>query len=661
MMLIPRRYVCSVLALLFGLLTASSYAGETSQRSLFISVEKSLKRGDSKLYLKHRKALSDYPLAGYLEYLYLTKRFKNVTQEDVQRFAENHPDLPQASQLHFQWLAWLAAKGRWREYLDNYARIGDQGGRYQCLKARALLATGNKKAAWQEAERLWLIGKSQHKACDPLFRRWKAAGKLTQQLSAKRFWMAVAMGNTSLARYIDRGITQQIYKKDTKLFWKIRNRPYLLSSTRSLDGNTANHRIIMIYGLKRLSSRDKEKAVNIWLKLKNRYPFTQDQLAKIDRKLALKYAKNFSDNADEQVSRLDPDYRYSEITEWRVRLALAKQDWEQVLFRIQKLPQSLQDSSRWLYWSSVARLKSKNETRGQLDRSTLAELNQERSFYSFLVADISGKPFPLNHEQASHQLSDVGRLFSKYHGFARIKEWLHHKRTISAQSELNLMIPALSSRERKLLPYLAQSFEWHHQAIMGAAREAMWNDLTLRFPTPQSNLFNKHALRQGLDYSWVISIARQESAFNPKARSHAGARGLMQLMPATAKMTARQSRIPYRRVAELYTPETNIALGTAHLAWLSRQFEGNRVLSTAAYNAGYSAVKRWLKKRGHLPLDIWIETIPYDETRGYVQNVLAFRVIYSQRSNDKVRMFTPSESARLALTPAEQTLLASHP
>ena len=135
----------------------------------------------------------------------------------------------------------------------------------------------------------------------------------------------------------------------------------------------------------------------------------------------------------------------------------------------------------------------------------------------------------------------------------------------------------------------------------------------------------------------------------------------MQLMPATAKQAARKGRVSYRRVSELYKPEKNIAIGTAHLAWLSDQFEGNKVFATAAYNAGGGAVRRWLRDRGHLPLDIWIETIPYDETRRYVQNVLAFRVIYSLRGQGEAQMFTPGEASRLALTPAEQRLIASHP
>ncbi|MCL6269920.1 transglycosylase SLT domain-containing protein [Sansalvadorimonas sp. 2012CJ34-2] len=661
-MLNQLRHLSICFGLILSLLLPGITLAEASdQQSLFLSVEKSLKRGDIKVYLQNRAELEDYPLSGYLEYLYLSTRFNSINQKDINRFVSSHPDLPQASQLQYKWLSWLARKQRWTHYLQAYAGIDISGGRYQCLNGRALLATGHTKAAWQEAKSLWLVGKSQDKACDPLFSSWKKAGQFTQSLAAQRFWMAVANGKISLARYIDRSISKPLYKNSTKLFWRIHSGPYLLDATASLDGNRKTHRQIMLHGIKRLVSRDRGKALDIWLKLRNKYPFEQKQVASIDKRLAMKFAKNFTENAENQIARIDPDYKYPDITKWRIRLALAEQSWAEVLYRIHKLPMHERKSNRWSYWNAVALLKLNSRPQQTLENNILSRLSQQRSFYGFLVADLSNRPFQLNHETPAHHVSELGKLIAKHDGFARIKEWLKLKRVSSAQSELNLIKPKLTGKERKLLPYVARSFGWHHQAIMSAAREAMWNDLELRFPAPQGHLFHQYAERRKIDYPWVISVARQESAFNPSARSHAGARGLMQLMPATAKQAARKSRVPYKRTSELYKPETNIAIGTAHLAWLSNQFEGNKVFATAAYNAGGTAVRRWLRDRGHLPLDIWIETIPYDETRRYVQNVLAFRVIYSLRGETDVSMFSPSEAARLALTPAEQRLIASYP
>ena len=662
------RFVSRIITSISFLISSSLWADFSERQSLFLEVEKSLKHGKTELYQQHRKTFDNYPLSDYLDYLNLINRFGEIEQGDINQFVIRHPNLPQSNQLQYKWLTWLAKQHRWEEYLQAYETMNISGGRFQCLRGMALLELGEEADAWKEAQSLWLVGKSQHKACDPLFANWREAGMLTQSLSITRFWMAASKGNTSLAQYIDRRISQPKYKESTELFWRIHKKPQLLTSTPLLNGSIEHHRIIMLHGIKRLVSKDRDKAVDIWLRLRDRYPFEARDVASIDRRLAMKFAKNFDKNAEAQIARIDPDFKHAEITEWRIRLALASQNWKLALGLIQQLPLKKQNEKRWSYWHSVANLKalgipspfsvtSRSKREQLLSDSAFNSLSQGRNFYSFLVADLSELPFQMNHEEASYKRLDLNKLEHKHAGFSRIREWLVFDRIYNAQSELNLITPKLTLRERKLLPYLAQRMGWHHQAIMSAAREALWNDLDLRFPTPQSTLFSKNARKRSLDYSWVISIARQESAFNPMAHSYAGARGLMQLMPATAKQAAKQSKTPYKKVSELYRPETNIALGTAHLAWLSERFKDNKVFATAAYNAGSTAVKRWLKARGHLPLDIWIETIPYDETRRYVQNVLAFRVIYSQRNNQTVRMFSPGEAASLTLSPSRPSLI----
>jgi soluble lytic murein transglycosylase len=138
---------------------------------------------------------------------------------------------------------------------------------------------------------------------------------------------------------------------------------------------------------------------------------------------------------------------------------------------------------------------------------------------------------------------------------------------------------------------------------------------------------------RGLHSSWVFAITRQESAFMDDARSGVGASGLMQLMPATAKETARKFSIPLASPAQVLDPDKNIQLGAAYLSQVHSQFNGNRVLASAAYNAGPGRVRQWLRGANHLAFDVWVESIPFDETRQYVQNVLSYAVIYGQKLN----------------------------
>ncbi len=649
------------------LLPQPSLANDSSrQQMLFTHVEKALKKGNFQLYQKYRTELNDYPLTPYLEYLSLSGNLKNLDQRDIDRFTTKYPELPQADQLQYQWLRYLASNKNWNAYLNAYQQ--DDGGRLQCLKGIALQKLGHTERAWQEAKTLWLQGKSQNKACDPLFMSWKAAGGLTQSLIVSRFWMAAEQNNISLARYLDKSIKDSAYKASTRHFWEIHKNPKQLNSVH-FNGQLEHQRVIMIHGIKKLISRDLNLAVSTWLQMRKNHPFSLEQRSAVDQRIAMKAAKNFVGNAEEIISSIDPDFDYHKVTEWRIRLALSEQDWEKVLTLIERLPTTIQNQSRWRYWGEVALLKYQEESHLSLGipfakkptllkTPTLRALSQERNFYAFLVADLKGQPFQLNHQQKAIRQQDLQKLKQYYPGFKRIREWIHHKRFYNAQLELNRITPSLSDPQKKLIPYLAQQWEWHHQAIMAAARATLWDDLDLRFPAPEAELFSEHAEKRELDYPWVLAIARQESAFHPRARSHSGAMGLMQLMPATAKQAAKQAGIPYRKKSELYKPEINIALGTTHLAWLSKRFEDSRIMATAAYNAGSTPVKRWLKQRGHLPLDIWIETIPYDETRKYVQNVMAFRVIYSLLENQPARMFSPQEVASLSLNQQEPPVIA---
>ncbi|WP_330926202.1 transglycosylase SLT domain-containing protein [Candidatus Sororendozoicomonas aggregata] len=635
-----------------------------SQRRLFLQVESKLKKKDSRLYESNYQKLKSYPLYPYLTALVLSNQLSTLSQRDIDKFVTSWPALPSSERLQRQWLDYLAAKERWADYLTAFERSDIYSAKYQCLNGVALYKHKKQSAAWQQASHLWMVGHSQNKACDPLFAAWKKAGKLTQTKLFDRFWLAAEKGNINLARYIDKSITHQRLKRHTKLFWKIRNDPKQLSQTGQLNNALKRHRFIYRYGLKRLGRRDIEKASRLWLDNRDKYPFTLAEISDIDQWLAIRLAKNFNKNASHYIARIDPLLSYPEVTEWRIRLALTDQNWEDVLQYITLLPPEFAEKSRWQYWQAVAStaIAPISNKKQVLHSPAFSDVRQERGFYGFLVSDMSDTPFQLNHQTIARKSRELQKLMSEFESVSRIQEWVHHKRYYHARLEINRLKPSLNPEQRRLIAYLAQRWDWHHQAIMTAAREALWDDLELRFPSPLSDMFTQYARNHDIDPSWAMAIARQESAFNASAQSHAGAKGLMQLMPATAKQTARQNRIRYQRESDLFKPGVNIALGTAHLSQLIDQFDGNKVFATAAYNAGASRVNRWLKARGHLPLDIWIETIPFDETRQYVKNVLAFRVIYNSMENKPTRMLSAPEASQISISSLSPRLLPfSHP
>jgi soluble lytic murein transglycosylase len=152
-------------------------------------------------------------------------------------------------------------------------------------------------------------------------------------------------------------------------------------------------------------------------------------------------------------------------------------------------------------------------------------------------------------------------------------------------------------------------------------------DVLQRFPTPFREAVMAQTARAGVDPAYVYGLIRQESRFVMDARSHAGASGLMQLMPATARWTAKRLGVPYTP-GSINDRDLNLRLGTGYLKLLLDDFEGSQALAAAAYNAGPGRPRRW-RNGPELEPAMWAETIPFNETRDYVKKVLSNAVYYS--------------------------------
>lgn len=178
---------------------------------------------------------------------------------------------------------------------------------------------------------------------------------------------------------------------------------------------------------------------------------------------------------------------------------------------------------------------------------------------------------------------------------------------------------------------LAEQWQWPTIAIFTSAKANEWNDIALRFPLNYAREIQDHATAQQVDPALIFGLLRQESAFDEMADSAVGAKGLMQVMPKTAKEIASELKQVWQRDSSLFNPNLNIQYGSFYYKKLLTEFDQQPILATAAYNAGPKKVKRWLPKNQALPGDIWIELIPYKETRDYVSSVLQYSLIYQAR------------------------------
>lgn len=327
------------------------------------------------------------------------------------------------------------------------------------------------------------------------------------------------------------------------------------------------------------------------------------------------------------------------LLELRTRESLYESDWAGVKQWILRMPKAERSAVRWGYWLARAEQEAGRHTHAQ---ALFQQLSYERSYYGFLAADRAGKAMPIKQSPLKIDLSWATAV-KKWPALLRIRELRLLDETDLVRAEWIYLLDHVDHNQKLQLGGLALHQGWHDLAVQASIQAKAWDVLDLRFPTPMNSTFAQFAKNRDVDMSLLYALARQESALYHKARSPVGASGLMQLMPATAQATAKKIGFPLKSPAQLLDPEVNIRLGSAYLRELLDIYNGNRVLAAAAYNAGPGRVRQWRERLGGAPMDVWVESIPYRETRNYVQNVLVYNVIYQQRLRRPIQFLTRGE------------------
>ena len=619
--------ICFCLLFTAVTLETTQAASLQQQRQYYDEAKQALAKGDSGPYRRYASALRDYPLEPYLAYDELTARLKTASNDEVEKFLDEHGDLPQASWMKLRWLRLLAARGDWRPFVAHYDPKMNFA-ELDCLFGQYQLASGQKQQGYETAERLWLVGKSQHNACDALFERWADAGQLTEELRWKRAKLAVESGNYGLASFLVKSLPT--LKKQGELLVDVAQKPQMLGQPDRFTPVTPAMGDIVSIGLRRLARKDPEQALELLDRYARRMSFSTDEKVAIARQIGLTLAKRFDARALKVMADYDPELRDNTVSEWRARLLLRLGRWDDVYALTQRFPEELASSNRWRYW------KARSLELAQPDNDQAAPLYKpvasERDFYGFLSADRIQAPYKLNHQPLALDPKLVQKVRNTA-GIRRAMEFHARGQIVDGRREWYHVSRLFSRDELVAQARLAYEMEWYFPAIRTISQAKYWDDLDIRFPMAHRSSIVNAAKAREIHPSWVFAITRQESGFMADARSPVGATGLMQLMPATAKETARRFDIPLSSPRQVLNPNVNIQLGAAYLSQIYGQFNGNRVLASAAYNAGPGRVRQWLKNAEHLPFDVWVENIPFDETRQYVQNVLTYSVIYGQKLN----------------------------
>ncbi len=620
-----RQPIWIIALLLLTLSHLHGAASLTTQRADFIAAEKALKQGKLSHYRKLKASLKHYPLYPYLEYKELRRKLHQQKKERIQQFLTHYADTPLATRLRNAWLNHLAKHGRWQSYLAFYTPYRNVT--RQCHYLHALYKSGKKQEALDQVATLWRYKKSQPKACNPIFKAWQDAGMQTESLTWQRIQLAIEAHQTSLAKYLRKFLPVD-EQKWVDRWLKVHRKPQVILSSKTFARDHPYRNAILLHGVKRLARKDATAALHAWRLLQRRYSFTAEQRPDIERRLAFALIRDRHPERLSFLAQIEPAADDDALRERRIRAALDARDWSMALLWLNALPEPQRSSEGWLYWQA--------RTLDELGRSAEAEplfrtVARERSYYGFLAADQLG----LNYHLANIPLqvdASLQQQVMAQTAIARARELHALGRLTEARREWQWVTKDMPHDELQAAAKLAERWGWHDRAIFSLARTGYWDDLDLRFPLKYKAHIEKEADSNRLDTAWLFAVVRQESAFIQDARSSAGALGLMQLMPRTARQVAKRlhGRSLRSLSALLLNPGLNIQLGSAYLRQVFDRLDRHPVLATAAYNAGPHRVKGWLPER-NMAADLWVETVPFKETRSYLRRVLSYTIIYEQQ------------------------------
>lgn len=603
------------------IVTKADAASLSQQRQMYMEARHALASGDNQQFDRISRQLTDYPLYPYLKYEELKRRIKKAPESDVREFLDNYSYIPAARYVRQAWLDALMKRGQHAKFQQYYER--DNNVAHQCFDLQTRMQAGRAPNALDEIKQFWLSGDSQPEQCDPLFSWLEKHGHMTDELIWQRIDLVMANGNMNLAKYLARKLsTQQVHW--FALLNSVHHAPEKILTDPDLKEDQYFTRKIISYGARRLARKDIAAAAKAWRLLSEQYQFTLDEKIQTHARIALLAAWRHHSMAPTLMASLPEDIKDVEVQEWRARAALRVNDWPAVLRSIVLMDIETKQALEWKYW----RARALEEMGIHADAKFIYEkIARERDYYGFLAADRVQQPYEMNEKPLQFTDFEISRIL-EYPPLIRARELLEAGQTYHAYQEWKFLTAGFDEKKLQIAAYIAHQWDWHHTAIFTVARGKHYDDLHLRFPQPYDDIVFKNAKRFSLRPEYVYGVMRQESAMNRLAKSHAGARGLMQLMPGTAKDVAKSLKIKVPNRTALMQPTVNVQLGSKYLRAMLDKYDNQQVLATASYNAGPHRVKRWLPAQNKMSADVWVDTIPYDETRKYVRRVMAYSTVY---------------------------------
>ena len=608
----------------------------------FLIARDAFRAGDAAKLDKLVPQLEGHVLAPYARYWQLKARIDDADPDAVRRFINDNRDSLLADRLRNDWLKALGKRGTWELFTQEYPLAREEDTELVCYALQQRTTT-QRAEALAEAKRLWFTGSETPDACEPLFDALLEKGMLNERDAWTRFELAADAGNFPLAHRINAKLAaqHQIAPKDLE---RANRDPELLLSRNEFKGATVNGRELALYALQRAVSRTPrgslESVAGAWRRARSQLPPGVAHAGNgiiayaAARRLAADALAWYREAATAKLS----DNQLA----WKVRAALREQAWDDVLGAVNAMSATQQQDPAWRYWKARAL-----NARGQAAAAheLLEGLAYDVSFYGLLAAEETGVASSVKSEPVLPTPADLADLDS-LPSVQRMLKFYQLELRPEALREWIWTIRNFDDRQRLIAAQYALSRGLFDRAINTADTTVQRHDFALRYLAPYKEVVGDAARQAGLDEALVFGLIRQESRFRADAISSAGAVGLMQLMPPTAKWVAKQLGKADYRPSQIGDVATNARFGSFYFKYWLDKFDNLPLLAIAGYNAGPGRAQAWRSAR---PIEgaIYAETIPFNETRDYVKKVLANAMLYARQFGTA----GPSLKQRLAVIP----------
>jgi soluble lytic murein transglycosylase len=603
-------------------------AGAPDPDEAILAAHAAFRAGDPARVARAAAAAQGHVLAPYLEYWQLSLRVQEAPAEEIAAFLARHAGSYLADRLRGEWLKELGRRGEWQRFERELGALVQDDLEIRCHAWRARLARGDASAA-DEAREIWGEPRELAEGCNALAEELLGAGLADREAVWRRVRLLLENSQLNAARrafaWLPAGEAP-----DERIFSLAATAPQRLVAHPPRDlGTRRASREMALFALSRLARNELEAAAAALGGEFGR------RLPEADRRdawgrLAHLAARRLHPQALAWY-RLAADAALSDDQlAWKARAALRALDWQAVRDAVDAMSAQTRREPVWSYWYGRA-LAAQGAADGA--RAYYSRHAGEPHFYGILAAEelgyIPAPPEPF-HSAGEEEVAAAARNPGLVRALALYRLGLRTEAT----REWAFTVRAMPDEELLAAAELARRNEIYDRAINTAERTVHRHNFRLRYLAPFAETFRAHAREHGLDEAWLLGLVRQESRFIADARSSAGAQGLMQLMPATARWVARRIGLNGYSPARVNEPATNIALGTRYLKLVLEDL-GHPVLALAAYNAGPGRARRW---RDAAPLEgaIYAETIPFKETRDYVKKVMANTAYYAQLSGADV-------------------------